>query len=475
MAKFIPIVYSKYQNAIFDEITNGQSGQHIIVIARAGAGKTSVLVEAVKRIPNKRSKVLAIAFSKAIAVELEERINKSYIDISTLHSFGLKTIRACYGKVEVVPTKIRSILFQLFPKGLSSGDAFLLEKTVGLCKASITDAPSKIDELMDSFDIVPLELERDIFTKTIVKILGICKDQKEIVDYNDMIWIPVINGMPTKQYDYVLIDEIQDLTKSQIQLALSACKKTGRIFAWGDDRQAIFQWAGVELNGVFNVRDRLKAKVLPLPISYRCPKKVIELAQVYVPDIEAAPNAKDGNIFRIKEDKLIDYAKVGDFVLSRTNAPLVKHCMSFLRHKIPSEIQGKDIDKGLLFLIKKSGKRDLKEFLHWLDTWKNNEVNRLLEKKRNPGTIYDKYECLLNLCEDAKTVSNVEDNIKEMFRDDDENKMVVFASIHAAKGKERNNVFVLEGSFRRSEEQEELNIRYVCLTRAKENLYFVDK
>jgi DNA helicase II / ATP-dependent DNA helicase PcrA len=473
MTKVSPLVWSPYQNAIFDDVVNGKN--HTVVIARAGSSKTTVLVEAIKRIPNKRSKVLAVAFSKKIAIELDERINKSYIDISTLHSFGLRTIRSCFGKVEVVPDKVQTILYKLFPTGLSAGDAFLLEKTVGLCKASITDAPSKIDELMDNFDIVPLDLERDVFAKTVVKILGVCKEQKTIVDFNDMIWFNIVNGLPCKQYDYVLIDELQDLSKAQIHMALSACKKTGRIFAFGDDMQAIFGWAGVDMNGVFNVRDRLNAKVLPLPISYRCPKVVIELAKQYVPDIEAAPNAKEGNVFHIKEDRLMDYVKVGDFVLSRTNAPLVKHCMMFLRNKIPSEIQGKDIDKGLLFLIKKSKKTNLKEFIEWLDVWKNSEVNRLLEKKRSPAFVYDKYECLLNLCEDAKTVSDVEDNIKEMFRDDDDNSKVVFSTVHACKGLERSNVFVLEGSFRYSEEQEERNVRYVCLTRSKDTICFVDK
>src|SRR5271165_7209324 len=174
MAKSAPLVWSPYQNSIFNEVVNGTG--HSVIIARAGSSKTTVLVEAIKRIPNKRSKVLAVAFSKSIAVELDERINKSYVEVYTLHSLGLRIIRSCYGKVQVVPDKVKNIIYQLYPIGLSAGDAFLLEKTVGLCKASITDAPSKIDELMDNFDIIPLELERDIFTKTVVKILGICKD-----------------------------------------------------------------------------------------------------------------------------------------------------------------------------------------------------------------------------------------------------------------------------------------------------------
>ena len=473
MAKAPPLLWSQYQNAIFDNIVNEKG--HTVIIARAGASKTTVLVEAIKRIPNKRSKVLAVAFSKKIAEELDERINKSYVDTSTLHSFGLGAIRSCFGKITIAPDKVRTILWKLFPKGLSAGDSFLLEKTIGLCKASITDAPSKIDDLMDNYDIVPLELDRDIFIKTVVKALGLCKEIRDIVDYNDMIWFNVVNNLPCKQYDYVFIDELQDLTKSQIHLALSACKKTGRIIALGDDRQAIFGWAGVEVNGVFNVRDRLNAKVLPLPISYRCPKKVIELAKRYVPDIEASPTAKEGNIFYISEDQLINKVKTGDFVLSRTNAPLVKHCMNFLKHKIPSEIQGKDIDKGLLFLIKKSEKKDLKEFIEWLSNWKNLEINRLLEKKKNPEMIYDKYECMLNLCEDAKTVEDVKDNIKEMFREEDDNNKVVFGSIHSTKGLERNNVFILDYTFRSSEEQEEKNIRYVAFTRSKETLTFVSK
>ena len=46
---------------------------------------------------------------------------------------------------------------------------------------------------MDNYDVAPLELERDLFIKTVVKALGICKDQREIVDFNDMIWFCVVN------------------------------------------------------------------------------------------------------------------------------------------------------------------------------------------------------------------------------------------------------------------------------------------
>ena len=72
------IIWSKYQNAIFEDVKNGKDGQNTVVIARAGASKTTVLVEAVKYIP-KNKKTLFICFNKSIQLELDERINRSYI------------------------------------------------------------------------------------------------------------------------------------------------------------------------------------------------------------------------------------------------------------------------------------------------------------------------------------------------------------------------------------------------------------
>jgi superfamily I DNA/RNA helicase len=465
--------WSAHQLAIFNEVISGTG--NLIVIARAGSGKTSTLVEAIKRIPNKQAKVLAVAFNKKIAKELDERIDKSYITISTLHSLGLSRIRSHFKNVKVVPDKLRYLILSLFEGKISAGDSFLLEKAVNLCKSSITDTPSKIDELMDAYDIDPIELSREEFIRSIIKLLRLSKDHKDQVDYADMIWFNVVFDIPGQLYDIIFIDEIQDLTRSQIHLALSTAKKGAKIVALGDNNQCIYSWNGVDIDVIDRLKEKIGAKTLGLPISYRCPKKVVDLAKEYAADIESAPFAKEGNIANISEDKLIDYVKPGDFVISRTNAPLIKHCMFFLKNGVKSNIAGKDVGAGLLFLLRKSKKKTLPAFVRWLEAWQAGEIKRLKEKNRSSGAILDKCECLLTICDGASSINEVEDIIKNLFEDVDDKDKVVFSSTHGAKGLERDNVFLLKYTFKPGRNQEEKNIMYTAITRAKSNLYWVDK
>lgn len=468
------VEWSSYQQEIFRDVLEGK--QHSIVEACAGSGKTTVLVEAIKRIPNKRSKVLAVAFNKKIQLELDERIGKSYITVKTLHSFGLQIVRNAFKKIKIVPDKTKHIILDLFKDNpLVPGDLFLLEKTVYLCKASIVDAPSKIDKLMDDNDIDPIELERDDFIKSVVKILSRCKEQKEVVGYDDMVWFPIVFGLPIEKFDYVFIDEMQDFTAAQWHIAISACKPGGRIFGWGDRFQCLYSWCGVDIDAVPKTIERLNAKVFSLPISYRCPKKVIALAQEIVPEIKPAPNAKDGEIFHIEEEEIEKHVKPGDFVLSRSNAPLIRLCLSFLRKGIKANIQGRDLGDTLLFMLKKSKKKTTEAFLKWLKDWRNSEVKRLQEKKRSVSLVYDKYECLKELCENTKSLTDVEENIKTLFKDVSDDDKVVFSSTHKSKGLQRPNVFVLRYTYKPEDGGEAANLWYVAITRTMDKLYIVDK
>src|SRR5258708_37234549 len=134
---------------------------------------------------------------------------------------------------------------------------------------------------MDEYDITPDDLSRDDFISAVIKLLNQSKNRKDQIDFSDMIYFNVIYDLPGPQYDYIFVDEFQDLTRAQIHLVLSVLKPTGRLMVLGDDLQAIYKWAGVDLDNLIRLRDKLNAKTLTLPISYRCPKVVIELAKEY--------------------------------------------------------------------------------------------------------------------------------------------------------------------------------------------------
>jgi len=464
--------FSEYQKNIFRDIAKGTG--HTLVIARAGSSKTYVLVEGSKFIPRgKRS--LFCAFNKHIQEELRSRLG-SYVECFTLHSLGLRAIKLRFGNVEVDYNKCWKLIATFIDEKKDIPLIINLCKAVSLCKATLSDIPSQIEEIICAYDIDLCETPVEEFIKYVIKALRLCKEQTNAVDFDDMVWLCFVYRINVGKYDYVLIDEAQDLNKAQIELALSAVKPDGRVMAVLDNFQAIYSWRGAHPDILELFRERLKPKELPLPICYRCPKKIVQLAQTLVPDIQPYEKAIEGEIINITLNDLQKYAKPGSYVISRYNAPLIKSCFSFLKSGIPANILGRDIGDNLSSLVRKSKKKTIESFRAWIIKWEKKEKENLLAKypRASTDTIADKAECLHILCDDADTMEELKDNIDNLFKDGDEKGVVLHSSIHKIKGKETDDVFVLADTLR-DFSQEENNIKYIGFTRAKKKLYLVSK
>jgi DNA helicase II / ATP-dependent DNA helicase PcrA len=474
------IKYSLYQEDIFNDIAHGEG--HTVVIARAGSGKSFSIIEGIRHIPKKingkPTKTLLVAFSKKIAENFEDKV-PSYCLVKTCHALGNLAIRNAFGPIPLDPDKGLNVIIDILKeKHKIDGKekfatALAINRALSLCKNCLIDTPSKIDDLLDRYDINVLELDRKQVISVICLALRRGKEIKTCIDFQDMIQWPYVFHLPIPTFQRVMIDEAQDISAAQLHLALSACSKDGRILACGDDRQVIFSWAGVDINSIDIIKKRLNAKVLELPISYRCATNIIKYAQEIVPDIQAAPNAKDGKITHINENNFLAEVKVGDFILSRVNAPNIYYCLALLKMGVKANIQGKDVGAGLAYIIKKSDKNNVNDFLDWLKDWKKSETERLHSKGKDATIIVDKSSCIEALCEDAKSIDDVLVNIKDIFTDGDDHDRVMLSSIHAAKGLERNRVFLLVDTFRYGDGVEEQNLKYVARTRAKEELFLV--
>jgi len=293
----------------------------------------------------------------------------------------------------------------------------------------------------------------------------------------------VCSGKITKCNAGLIAHNCQDLNKSQLIMAKKACKPGGRIIAVCDSYQAVYSWRLADTTVIEDIKAQDKSKILPLPISYRCPKLIIDLAKNWVPTITCPEGTIDGSINNISINALYNTAQPGCFILSRTNAPLIKICMTFIRNGIRANIRGRDVGKQLSYLIKKSKKKQIPAFLKWLDDWKDKEVKKLEAKHINTENILDRYECLVNLCDECKTVEEVVLKTDQLFNDNDEEKMIILSTVHRAKGLERENVFVLRWTFRAwldncslfEKPNEEMNLAYIAATRSKKNLFIVNK
>lgn len=278
------------------------------------------------------------------------------------------------------------------------------------------------------------------------------------------------------------------MNAAQIELALKSVRKGGRVLVVGDDRQAIYGFRGADSGSLDRLKAAMGAEELPLTVTYRCPKAVVAEAQRLVPDYLAAESAPAGVVETMPLAKLAKAVTPGDFVLSRKNAPLVRTCLSILRVGTRAKVEGRDVGKGLVALVKKLKAKSMPNFLERLEAWEAKEVARALKLKPERAEvkraeIEDQAETLRALADGLSGIPELEARIESLFADvEGAPSQVVCSTVHRSKGLEAANVFILKETLVRrgkdgkplAQSPEEANIEYVAITRAQQRMVWVD-
>lgn len=479
--------WSAQQTAIFDHFSNGSG--NLVVRARAGTGKTTTVLQGIDLAPEQ--KILVCAFNKRIQVEIAGKLKNPRAEAKTLHALGYAFIRRVASNVRPDDKVELDRAKEAVAKSGAAPDdvAVLVSKLVGKAKNAAPFAEVlDIVKLAEDFDLTPSEeTERSGWTTERVARcvrdamdISMEKDPQGRISFDDMVWLPVVCGLIKPWFDMVVVDEAQDMNICQLLIAQGACKKNGRLVVVGDDRQAIYGFRGADSGSIDRLKKELNAIELPLNTTYRCPKSVVALAQTLVPDYMAADTAPQGLVDGLDYDKLFDAARVGDFVLSRKNAPLMAVCMGFLRRGIRARIEGREVGAGLVALVKKmKSPSSMVKFLDKLTKWKDKEILRAQaqENTTRMELVTDQYETLVTLAEGLTGVPELEARITSLFEDSSSNPApaIVCSSIHKAKGLESERVFVLQYTLfpGKRRDIEECNIAYVAYTRAKHHLTLV--
>lgn len=477
--KFEP---SKYQKAIFQEVELGQPGTHVVIEAGAGSGKTTTGVEMVKLL-HPSTRTVFTAFNKHIAKEMDARAPK-HVKATTTHSLGFS---ACRQNIEgmtfesVNNDKVKIIFKNVLDWEIHKHIFPTVEKLVSLVKANLVEpTDEELDALADHYGIV-LNGDRDIIFETVATIVELAKTNTTIIDFDDMVWLPVVLNFPCPTYDFIFADEAQDLNKAQIELILRHAQNGSRVFCVGDRYQSMYGFRGADAKAIPNIIERLDAKTLPLSITYRCPKVVVDFVNERFPEIpfEAPEWAQEGVI---RDTSSLDREDLhaGDMVLCRTNAPLVSPAFALIRRGVKAVIVGRDIGKGLISLIKKYDKGNLPLTLSALNQYYHSEYDKLIhaEKKSQAQALQDKVDTIFAVADGCFTVDEVISKILDVFRDDVEG--VAFSTVHRAKGLEAERVYILKPELLPHpmaesdwELEQERNIEYVAYTRTKRELVFV--
>ena len=490
--------FSQYQLNIFNEVENGNT--NLAINAVAGSGKTTTIVECCKRLHLGKFDVKFLAFNNSIVKELSYKIG-NYADVSTLHSFGYSVLKKIAGKdrkFDINDRKYINIIKNDDMLSLNRDDKDYIkalnnaDKLFRLCRINLIQHgdTESIKAICEEHSITPLANEVSVVDMLLTDAYELDLNGKLEIDFTDMLVLPLSYPQQIPSYKVVFIDECQDLSAAQRELMLAAAKG-GRFVAVGDRRQAINGFAGADCQSFNKIATLPNTKELPLSVNYRCGYNIIELAQEVVPEIQAHAGAIAGEVSSTNNVTL-DTFKANDMVLCRTAAPLVVMCLKLIRAGVTAVVKGRDIANGLITLIDKSKAKTVKGFETWADNEKSKLAKEIAKKEqmtpeeaKETGRYIaycDRIDCILCIGENNSNLEVVKNTIEQLFNDANIANAVTFSTCHKSKGLESDRVVILlpnklpltwKGQ-KDWELEQEMNLRYVAITRAKKELVFVN-
>jgi DNA helicase-2/ATP-dependent DNA helicase PcrA len=503
-AEKIEYPWSPYQRAIFDYIEHEHG--HLVVEAAAGSGKSTTLIKCLDFIPN-NDKVLLTAFNTDIVNELKKKTSdRPNVEVRTLHGLGLLFIKKNIPQASAIPEPFKYDSFiKNNIKELTSINTYTLrgreyfryldniKKFVDFGRYYLCQTVRDLDFIEERYGIDTIADEKEVA----LKVMEWGKNALETIDYTDMVWLPnVLYLKPLGLlFDFIMVDECQDMNKAERELVLKCFKMGTRMMSVGDSSQMLYAFSGGDPESFNALKSIPNTKCLPLSISYRCGKSIVDFAKKIVPTIEAADNAVDGQVVK---NVSLDAVKDGDMILCRNNAPLVQIYNEFLKLGKKSFIRGKDIGNNLKSIVKSTKQDELNAdckadgvFVRLYDDLFVSR-NKLMEKfgidaetAMNSPQIQNKLDminALEILAEGIKTSEEIIEKIDEIFPKRDKKDGISLSTIHKAKGLEANNVFIACDSLMPSksakkdwEIRQEYNLMYVAYTRAKHILGFIDE
>lgn len=455
-----------------------------MIEAVAGSGKTYTIVESLKLFPSS-TRILFAAFNKHIADDIKKKV-PAYVDVMTLNGLGWRACMSALGRRIVLDEKKVKNIIERFS---SRGEMYEpVKKIVSMLKANgaIQNYESMpkaefvkvIEGIVIRYSIDLKKITDDV-VNLVRNVYELAAKNTNIMDFDDQIFMPVKHDWPLPKYDVVMVDEAQDLTRTQIQLL---AKIGARVIAVGDRHQSIYGFRGADPESMDHMQRTFNMIELPLSICYRCPKSHVKLASEIVPQIEAYDCAITGDVDKISDGEIKNHVRRGDLIICRTNAPLISVCLQLISSGINAKIKGRDFAKGLVRMVKSVQRisSDMNSFLDILSNRVQKESEELEAAGRSSDVLMDKFYCIKTLSKLAKTPDELVVKIESIFNDETV-PAVSLSSIHRAKGLEAENVFFMAPDLiphpmvrREWAIKQEWNLKYVGLTRAKKKMYFVD-
>ncbi|MDO8466781.1 MAG: UvrD-helicase domain-containing protein [bacterium] len=264
----------------------------ILIAAGAGSGKTKTLTARLARLIEKGASpasIIAITFTNKAAKEMGDRVAKQLAGsqipfIGTFHSFCARLLK---GEASLVN---RSPAFTIYDADDSLSLVKKIMKALDISKDSINPAvlQNHIGQIKNEM-LSPEDFDR--ITKKVFEKYEEALTQNNAFDFDDLIgkvvWLfenhPAVLEKYQKKFEYILVDEYQDINAAQYRLIRLLAEKHQNLSVVGDDQQAIYSFRGADFRNFLNFqKDWPRAKIVKLEQNYRSSSTIITAASAVI-------------------------------------------------------------------------------------------------------------------------------------------------------------------------------------------------
>lgn len=321
------------------EIVNFKDGP-ILVKASAGSGKTRVLTERIKcLLDDTKRKILAITFTNKAGEEMKDRLGSltGYNDrlfIGTFHGFcqqvlenhgnliGFSKMPNIFeeesDRLKLIEQALRATpsYLAIYKSQDKKGQSFFLHKSlefISQVKRELLSEEQLYEATNDENDVMLFKAYQEILSNQ----NAIDFDDLLLFTYNLFVTHPSVTALYRRTYEYICIDEAQDLNNAQYQLLMVLTNREHRnVMLVGDPNQSIFAFNGSSPSYMSErfVED-FKPKIVELKENFRSSKKVLWAAGKIIPNSTETMNTVIEGIFNIQ--KTADEKEEASWILNK--------------------------------------------------------------------------------------------------------------------------------------------------------------
>lgn len=345
------------------ELINHKEGA-CVVFAGAGSGKSASSVNRVKTLIDSgvpQSEILITTFSNKSGQDLKKKISELNIKDVTVGTFHSVCGRILNKKGIDTSNKIKQYeidtIFRRIDKKLKIKDIKAISGCIGFQKNNMIG-------VNDTYEMRDSELSED-YIRDFYKAYEDYKRKNKCYDWDDVLLLTykeLKKGNLFDTYEYVIVDEANDLNKVQHELVKLLCP-SGNIMYVGDEKQAIYGFRGSKPELMLNFKNEFPdTKIINLYYNYRSTKNIVECAngfiepycdkRYYVPS--KAFNENNGEINIItnydKEEEAIKIANLIDDKLKNGVAPN-DICVLYRNNQNSYELEIELKEKGISYFV----------------------------------------------------------------------------------------------------------------------------